>query len=467
MSLSELVQSHVVGSDSDIVLVADRSFTRAELQRAVTDVQHEPAFIDAVSTAPLVAVDTTPTAQTITSLLALIELGVPFIPLHTAWSAVQRARVLAATGAVVLDLSTGTVATDGALWNSAAGRHFAPRPRTPDSTLAVVFTSGSTGTPKGVVLQHRAFAASARLTRDHLELDHDEVFHLSLPLAHVGGLAILTRALILGGTLVLPTTTGAPNSGFDPARFVRRCAETACTVVSLVPTQLRRICAAGLTAPASVGVVLLGGAHSPPALVEAAQRLGWKVHRTYGLTEACSQVATDRRGGVEGPLELLPELGARLEPDGRLALRGPTLFAGYWGEDRREQSEWFVTSDLATLGSEGVTPLGRADDLIISGGENIFPDEVDAALASAPGVIAACCFARESKEWGQELCAALIAGPDFDATRLVAHLRAVLPSFKIPKAWALVSEFPTTATGKLSRRSCQRAFAHACQPFQS
>jgi len=303
------------------------------------------------------------------------------------------------------------------------------------------------------------------VTHETVGLGRDEVYCLSLTPAHVGGLAILVRAAVFGGRLVLPSNADG-NRGFIAEPFVKRCSDTATSVVSLVPTQLRRICAARLRAPRSVKIVFVGGAPAPPLLMQAARELGWPVHRTYGLTEACSQVATDRVPSYSGPIALLAHVEARLEPDGRLALRGPAMFSGYWGSAPRRPDEWFVTSDLAALADGAITPLGRVDDVIITGGKNVHPEEVDTALASAPGVSSACSFARESAEWGRELCAAVVAGPDFDARRLLAHLRAALPSFKIPKAWLLVSELPTTPTGKISRRLCQQLYAPDCRPLE-
>jgi O-succinylbenzoic acid--CoA ligase len=457
---AHLVEPFAAGADSDVVMVGPQTWTRAQVRSEMLALSAQWAADPAFHTASLVALDATSTPRTLIALWALVDLGIPFVPMHAAWPESQRRQVLSSTGAVLL--STAHSNSSHRLVSTTAHRR---RLLTPESPLAVVFTSGSTGTPKGAILSHRAFVASAVAMQQWLGLRPNEVFFLSLPLAHVGGLAILTRASVLGGSVALPTV-GNPGDGFDAARFVSNCAASRSTVVSLVPTQLQRICAGGLRAPPDVEVVLLGGAHSPPQLVRRAIELGWPIHRTYGLTEACSQVATDRVAGADGPLELLPHVAARLANDGRLALRGPALFSGYWGQPPRRADEWFVTSDLAALDGGGVTPLGRADDVVISGGENIYPEEVDAALTAAPGVAAACSFGRESNEWGQELCAAIVAKPNFDPLGLVAHLRGVLPSFKIPKAWIIVAELPLTPTGKLSRRLCQDAYSAQCRPFE-
>lgn len=460
--MQPLSQVSTFADSGAAVLVEDQVWTRARIGKAFLDLCAHWASDPAVSSASLVAVHATSTLQTLLQLLALIELGIPFVPLHSAWSNTQCRDVIELTGAHQLAAGAPPPASHQ---QGEEGRRHLQRSTTDESPLAVVFTSGSTGTPKGAILSRRAFAVSAEVAQLCLGLEPDEVYYLSLPLAHVGGLAILTRAAVLGGTLVLPAKADSLRAGFDAEQFVRRCAETDCTVVSLVPTQLRRICQAGLHAPNRVKLVLVGGAPLTPDLIRSGLELGWPIHRTYGLTEACSQVATDRTPGLFGPIELLPHVEARIQSGGCLALRGEALFTGYWGQPTRSVGDWFVTSDLTTLDPTGITPLGRADELIISGGENIHPVEVDAALASAAGVIAACAFARDSAEWGHELCAALVVDATFDATRLMTHLRAQLASFKIPKAWIIVAELPATATGKLSRRRCQQLYAAACSPL--
>lgn len=449
-------------NDTGPVLIAERSWTRAQAILRIDQLRAEWERLPQLRDAKLVALETPPRGESVLRLWALIELGIPFVPLHPAWSAVQRRNVLEETRAALLP-SGPEDASSPLDASPSTGAADLGRTATPDTPLAVVFTSGSSGLPKGAVLSHRAFWSSAMASRAALGWTNQEVFYLSLPLAHIGGLSIVTRSAVFGGCVVLPAA--GYGRGFDPASFVARCSETRASVVSLVPTQLHRLCGAGLPAPRDVKCVLLGGAHAPVALVEAGLRLGWPIHRTYGLTEACSQVATDRRPQSSGPISLLPHSAARSGPDGRLALTGDSLFSGYFGHPPRGRDDWFLTADIVELSDGGIVPLGRADELVISGGENIHPDEVDAALASAPGVAAGCSFGRTSAEWGHELCAALIVRPDFDDQLLLGHLRAVLPSFKIPKAWVIVSDLPVTASGKISRRLCQELLAARCHPF--
>jgi o-succinylbenzoate---CoA ligase len=335
----------------------------------------------------------------------------------------------------------------------------------PETPLCVVYTSGTTGEPKGVILSRRAFEASAREAKRWLRLVETDRWFLSLPLAHVGGLSVLLRTWLTHSSVVLAPIHGQP---FDPVRFVAQCRSSDATLVSLVPTQLQRICAAALSAPPTLRCVLLGGAPTPPSLWAQAQQLGFRVARTYGLTELCSLVATDKLELADMPPSVPPaslivhsHAGARLNPEGRLMLRSEAMFSGYWGQSVKAPTDWFTTEDLAELVNDEVRILGRSDDVIITGGEKVHPAQVEAALLTCPGQ--ACVFGRPSDEWGQEVCAALVMVRDFDVSAVVSHLRRCLPSFNIPRAWTLASQLPTTPNGKTNRRHIAASFGPLCQ----
>lgn len=418
----------------------------------------------ALRDAPVAALDVSASVHTVAALWTLMELGIPILPIHPAWPAALRERVISATSAVDLGRAVAAPAVAAARPAFEGLR----RPVDEESTLAVVYTSGTSGEPKGARLSHRAFWTAARAASAALGGAAFARWYLSLPLAHIGGFSILTRAAVLAGHVALPAESAVtPARGFRAEAFVADCEEQGVTGVSLVPTQLQRIVASGLRAPARLSMAILGGAPATATLVRAALALGWPVHRSYGLTEACAQVATDHTPRSVGPISLLPHMEAQTDATGRLALRGDSLFCGYWGEERRRADAWFVTSDIAEKQGDGLIVLGRVDDVVISGGEKIHPAEVDAALASAPGISAACAFGRNSETWGEELCAALVLAPDFDPDVFSTHLRRQLPSYKVPKAWVFVPDLPTTASGKVSRSSCCQRFADVCRPWPS
>jgi O-succinylbenzoic acid--CoA ligase len=297
------------------------------------------------------------------------------------------------------------------------------RPVEPGDAL-VVATSGSTGAPKGVVLTHAAVAASAEATSRRLSVDPDRDRWLAcLPLAHVGGLAVVTRALVTGTPLtVLP----AP----DPAAVLAAGA----TLVSLVPTALARLDAA------SFRVIVLGGS-TPPA------ELPPNVVTTYGLTETGSGVVYDG-----GPLD---GVEVRIAPDGEILLRAPMLLRAYRdGRDPTTPDGWFPTGDLGRWDGERLTVHGRRGDLIISGGENVWPEPVEGVLARHPAVADVAVAGRPDPEWGQRVVAYVVPREPTDPPRLEAlrdHVKQELPAWCAPRELVLVDALPRTALGKVRR----------------
>jgi O-succinylbenzoic acid--CoA ligase len=291
----------------------------------------------------------------------------------------------------------------------------------------VLATSGTTGRPKGVVLTHDAVEASALATSARLDVGPSDGWLACLPLSHVGGVSVVTRALVTGARLtVLP--------GFDAAA-VETAAADGCTLVSLVATALARIDASRFR------VIVLGGARPPSALPG-------NVVTTYGMTETGSGVVYDGRplDGVE----------VRLSPDGEIELRGPMLLRCYRdGTDPKDAAGWLPTGDLGAWAEDGrLVVHGRRDDLIITGGENVWPDAVEARLAEHAAVAEAVVAGRTDEEWGQRVVAFVVpaAGvdpPDLDELR--AWVKAALPAFSAPRELVLVDRVPRTALHKPRR----------------
>jgi O-succinylbenzoic acid--CoA ligase len=328
--------------------------------------------------------------------------------------------------------------------------------------LAVVATSATSGRARGVVLSRRAFVASARGSVKNLGWQADDRWLLCLPLAHIGGLSILTRCVLARRCAVLTAST-------DPYDLVECIERHRITLVSLVPALLGRLL--GLRPswqpPAHLRAVLLGGAAAPSPLVQQALAYGWPLLKTYGLTEACSQVTVQRYGG---PGAAEPGVGHPLSGtelrivDGRIQVRGPTLFSRYLPAPKHEsalaEDGWFDTSDLGSLDAAGrLHVLGRSDELIITGGENVAPLEVDRVLESCPGVRAACTFGLDDPEWGQLVAAALVVdeGTVLSLDALRAHVACSLAVFKRPRAVALLPRLPVSAAGKVDRAATARA----------
>lgn len=285
----------------------------------------------------------------------------------------------------------------------------------------VVASSGTTGQPKGIVLTMDAVRASAYATSARLAVDPVRDKWLAcLPLSHVGGLSVLTRALVTG-------TPVEVRPAFDP--------DTDATLVSVVRTLLQRHDFTRFR-----GVVLGGSA--PPETLPA------NVVTTYGMTETGSGVVYDGR-----PLE---GVDVQLGPDGEIRLRGPMLLRAYRdGSDPRDAEGWLRTGDLGRWTDDGRLEVhGRRDDLIITGGENVWPETVEVAVRSLPGVADVGVAGAPDPEWGARVVAYVVpedpaTPPTLDALRL--HVKQRLPAFCAPRQLVLCSSLPRTALGKLRR----------------
>jgi O-succinylbenzoic acid--CoA ligase len=306
-----------------------------------------------------------------------------------------------------------------------------------DSDL-VVFTSGTTGLPKGARLSMLNLTAAASASAEHLGHDEDDNWLLAMPLHHVGGVSIILRQAYTGGSVtMLP--------GFDPPGFARAM-QREVTMVSVVPTMLRRLLDLGPFE--GLRAVLVGGGPIPEGLLEQAADVGLPVLPTYGMTETFGQVATLR---PEAPLAYkahpLPRIELRLDANGRIAVKGPQVSPGYVGQPDRPDP-WFVTNDLGEIDDEGaVRILGRADSVIVTGGENVSPERVEAAILEHPGVREAVVVGIPDQEWG-EMVGCVFSG---DAERLDAWVAERLPIHMVPKRWKRVESIPRRSIDKPDR----------------
>jgi o-succinylbenzoate---CoA ligase len=306
-----------------------------------------------------------------------------------------------------------------------------------DVEVAVMHTSGTTAAPKPVALSDGNFMASALGSAVALGLDRAERWLCPMPLTHVGGLSIPIRSAIYAATTVLHgrfDTDAVLTDLMDPARQI--------TLVSLVPTMLARLLDAGLERPPTLRWALLGGGPIAPVLLERAEAARVPVAPTYGMTEACSQIAT-----FGWPL---PAVDVVTAPDGEVLVRGPIVSTGALADDG-----WLHTGDLGRFDGRGrLEIIGRKADTIVSGGENVAPAEVEAVLLEHPAVADAAVHGRTDPEWGEAVVATVVLrdGAWAPAEELRAHCAARLARFKVPKAVAFADQLPRTPSGKLIRR---------------
>lgn len=322
-----------------------------------------------------------------------------------------------------------------------------------EGDACVLYTSGTTGEPKGVRLTTENLVASALGCQESLASTPQDRWLLCLSAHHVGGLAVLMRGAVSNQPVVtLPR--------FDEAAVLEALARERSTLVSLVPTMLVRLLAAsGLEPLRATRAILLGGAPAPADQVREWARMGLPVCPTYGLTETGSQVATVPPGRAE---ELAGTAGfvhsqaaVEVGPGGEVIVSGPVVSPGYVNEDLepRPRGGCFTTGDLGRIDERGALVVaGRADDAIITGGENVQPEEVEAVLRAHPAVADAAVVGVADPTWGQVLEARVI-GNGVPADELVAFARQRLPSFKVPRRVVFVPSLPRSEGGKLLRRA--------------
>lgn len=341
----------------------------------------------------------------------------------------------------------------------------------PDDVAQIVYTSGTTGVPKGAELTHRGMTNAARLAAQRFEMRAGDVYLHTMPLFHVGGQVVSFQICQQGAAAVLMES-------FDAGAMLELIAGERATLTCGVPTMLLALVEHPDFAQrdlSSLRAVSSGGAVVPTELVrdlEAA--LGIRFAIVFGQTEACGFISQTR---LDDPDEVkaaslgtpLPALAARVVDDGgevlglgqvgELEVRGPNVMAGYHGlpEESAQAIDpegWLRTGDLVDMDGHGVLRIrGRRKDMIVSGGENIFPVEIEEALVRHPAVAQAAVVGVAHRRWGESAVAVvrLAPGATVTAEELERYARTELAAFKVPRRWHFVEELPLTASGKVQK----------------
>ena len=444
-----------------------------------------------------VAVALPNTAEHVVAIHAVERLGAVLVPVDPRLDGAELDRRLEAVGAELLVTDEGTAGA-GVSWtgprivpgellsaegSAAVGR--VPEPPAPaaapedDVLHSILFTSGSTGIAEPVPLTRGNHRSSAAAVASNLGVGPDDDWLCCLPLVHVGGLAIVLRSVLRGASITLLDR-------FDAARTARLLVEPPdgrpVTLASLVPTMLRRLLPAlpsaggGGPAGASLRAVLVGGGPVTPELLAEAVSRRVPALATYGMTETASQVTAvppERfpRGIAARPASAGPPLpGVELEirrPGesgpvagvGEIWVRGPMVSLPA-AERSGGRDGWLRTGDLGRIDADGdLRVVGRRDQVIVTGGENVSPERVEEALAAHPGVADCAVVGIDDPEWGRAVAAAVVpadpaAPPAVD--RLAAWCRDRLAPFEVPKRWRFLPAIPRTAAGKVARRTVAR-----------
>lgn len=426
--------------------------------------------------------------------LACLRAGVVFIPLNTAYQANELAYFLSDAEPALLVASPGlpgeavafagkraviTGKLDTAPWASVVDES-ATVHATQDAAAAILYTSGTTGRSKGAVLTHGNLASNVQVLKEAwCWRDNDVLLH-ALPIFHVHGLFVALHCALLQASPILF------HERFDADAVIRDLPSA--TVFMGVPTFYTRLLAEPTFDAALCGHMRLFVSGSAPLLgatfTEFADRTGHTILERYGMTEALMVTSNPYDGarvaGSVGPalpgisVRVVAEGGARAatgEP-GVLEIKGPNLFAGYWrNPDKTAQDHtpdgWFISGDIATQDEAGyIRIVGRAKDLIISGGYNIYPKEIELAIDALDGVAESAVIGVPHPDFGESVVAVIarVSGGELDPAAITRALAAELAAFKRPKKIVIVDELPRNAMGKVQKAELRALYKDSFAP---
>ena len=441
---------------------------------------------------PIVAAHTDKSVEALLLYLATLRAGYVYLPLNNAYQQAELAYFIenARPGVLVcasrnfhwvstLAFQRGvrnvfTLDDDrsGSLLERAAAHsdHHEPADRRAGDLAAILYTSGTTGRSKGAMLTHGNLLSNARTLRDYWDWQPGDVLIHALPIFHVHGLFVASHGALLGGSPMLWCNR------FEPKRVIEWLPRA--TLFMGVPTlYVRLLQEPGLDREACRNMRLFISG-SAPLLIETfrdwQQRTGHTILERYGMSETvmltsnpCRPAEGERVGGTVG--KPLPGVGVRVVGEGgrKLAageigdiqVRGPNVFAGYWQMPEKTAEEftpdgWFRTGDVGRFDAQGyLSIVGRSKDLIISGGYNVYPAEIEALLNEMPGVVESAVIGVPHPDFGEAVVAVLVprAGAALEAEAVIAALKASIANFKVPKRVFIVPELPRNAMGKVQK----------------
>ena len=453
-----------------------------------------------------VAVQVEKSVEAMLLYLATLRAGLIYLPLNTAYQSAEMEYFIRDAGPAVVVCSSKnfgwlssiafqagtehvfTLDDDrtGSLLQRAAGQsrsHVAVH-RSPDDLAAILYTSGTTGRSKGAMLTHGNLLSNARVLQDLWGWQWGDVLLHALPIFHVHGLFVAIHGALLNGSRMLWMAR------FDARRAVAWLPEA--TVFMGVPTLYVRMLEQSSLTPGTTSNMRLFISGSAPMLVETfdawRQRTGHTILERYGMSETVMLTSNpyhaimgERRGGTVG--FALPGVELRIVDDasgcelpvgeiGGIQVRGPNVFKGYWNMPEKTAEEftadgYFKTGDVGSVDADGyVRIVGRSKDLIISGGYNVYPAEVESYLNDLPGVAESAVVGAPHPDFGEVGIAIVVARPgvQLDADALLGALKARLANFKIPKRCWVVSELPRNTMGKVQKNVLRQQYGTATAP---
>ncbi|MDB5825026.1 MAG: AMP-binding enzyme family protein [Herminiimonas sp.] len=425
--------------------------------------------------------------------LSCIRAGIIFVPLNPKLTCTELAPILAdvepalvvcaSTALGLAEISLNGSPTPALTLDSDGSGSFLKLPEgdftadadvKQDAAAAIIFTSGTTGRPKGAVMPHRLFLTKAQALSQALNYKPSDKLLHTMPLYHAHGLFMTTHCVLSVGAsiLLLPR--------FDAAEVVERLSSV--TVFSGVPTMYKRMLAVPYLKDRSASMRLFVSASAPlptDVFAEFAERSGHRIIECWGMSETMTNTASplsgERRPGSPGKpipgveVRAVDHAGNTLSygKQGVLQVRSAARFNGYWRRPETEQARfhdgYFVTGDIGFLDLDGyLTIVGRTSDVVISGGYNLFPREIELALEQLEGVSKAAVFGLPHPDFGEAVAAAIEPAPgcNLDERDLLARLKLRLASYKVPKVLFIVESLPLTELGKIQRRELADRYNH-------
>jgi malonyl-CoA/methylmalonyl-CoA synthetase len=476
---------------------AERVFLEADTGERFTyaDLERETARIAALLTGlglqrgDRIAAQVEKSPQVLFLYLGALRAGFSFLPLNTAYQraelsyflgdaeprvAVCRPQSEAMFGQICREAGVphlftlaedGTGSLTGAL--AATTASFADVPRAPDDLAALIYTSGTTGRSKGAMVTHGNLTSNSEVLCETWRFTDEDVLLHALPVFHVHGLFVALHTVLLAGARLIF------HRRFDPGAILASLPRA--TVMMGVPTFYTRLLAEPALNRDAVRSIRLFISGSAPLLLDTFQewqaRTGHTILERYGMSEAgmitSNPYAGERRGGTVG--FALPGVSVRVatgnsqaagpEEAGDIQVKGPNVFAGYWRMPEKTREEftadgWFRTGDVGRWSSDGyLSIVGRSKDLIISGGYNVYPKEIELVIDALPGVLESAVVGVPHPDFGEAVTAVVVTreGAALDEAGVIAHVKSQIANYKVPKRVLFLPELPRNAMGKVQK----------------